>query len=175
MKDSWDISTFTGIKFKFDDPEFNIIDIAHALSHQCRFVGHTNRFYSIAQHSLLVSELMSNDLKLTGLLHDATEAYLGDVSRPLKRYLPDYKLIEENLQIKLCSWANIIYPFSKAIHDADYILLVNEAQQLMADKGKDWYKKDIEVPYIEIKEYSMSEIKNMFIVEYYKLKEKLCV
>ena len=83
------IVTYTGKQFFFDDVQpdsIDIRDIAHALSQLCRFTGHSNLFYSVAQHSLLVSEKMPGRPidKLTALLHDAAEAYIGDVSSPLK-------------------------------------------------------------------------------------------
>lgn len=87
------ISTQSGqlIDILFPNPkQINIEDIAHSLSHQCRFNGHTSRFYSVAEHSLLAVELAlhlepdDNDLALSMLLHDAHEAYTGDIIRPLK-------------------------------------------------------------------------------------------
>lgn len=91
------IITHTGRVFPYDDvsPEnICIEDIAHSLSHLCRYTGHTNMFYSVAQHSLLVAEKVvgSPEAKLAALLHDAAEAYTNDLSSPLKRYLDDCEL-----------------------------------------------------------------------------------
>jgi len=88
------IVTHEGVVFPFDDVKeehIMIEDIAHALSHLCRFMGHTNMFWSVAQHSLLVSEKMPGgpEDKLVGLLHDAAEAYTNDLASPLKAFLLD--------------------------------------------------------------------------------------
>lgn len=88
MKENNYIVTHSGIKFNpftatVDD--ILIEDIAHALSHVCRFAGHCDRFYSVGQHSMIVSDNCPDKYKLWGLLHDATEAYLCDIPRPFKR------------------------------------------------------------------------------------------
>lgn len=83
-------NTFSGRSVSLYDPTPEMIcieDIAHALSHVCRFGGHTREFYSVAQHSCLVSYLAPAEWRLAALMHDATEAYLGDVIRPLKNIL----------------------------------------------------------------------------------------
>ncbi len=74
--------------------DVQIEDIAHALSHICRWGGHTNRFYSVAEHCIMVSHMCSDPR--WGLLHDAPEAYLGDVVTPLKRFLDFYQRCEES-------------------------------------------------------------------------------
>jgi hypothetical protein len=104
MKDrgNW-IKTFTGQKFYVLDPmpeEVYIEDIAHALSNQCRFGGHVKDFYSVAEHCYNVSILCSDHFKLDGLLHDASEAYLVDIPRPIKHMidLDGYRRIETLVQ-----------------------------------------------------------------------------
>jgi hypothetical protein len=92
------IQTYTGKKFYLTDPTPDMVcleDIAHALSMQCRFAGHTKQFYSVAQHSILVANLITEDeLKIYGLLHDASETYLVDIPKPLKQLIPKYKSLE---------------------------------------------------------------------------------
>ena len=95
------ILTITGIPFWFDCPEehpFYPFEIAGALSKLCRYTGHCNQFYSVAQHSVLVAQLVPPQFKLEALLHDASEAYLGDIASPLKQLLPEYKAIEARVQ-----------------------------------------------------------------------------
>lgn len=77
--------------------DIHIGDIAHALSMQCRFVGHVSEFYSVAEHSVRVSFAVPEAAALHALLHDASEAYLGDVSTPLKQTLPQYKTLERRM------------------------------------------------------------------------------
>jgi 5'-deoxynucleotidase YfbR-like HD superfamily hydrolase len=82
------------------DEDISIVDIARGLSHCCRFAGQLRDFYSVAQHSVLVSTLVESNLRLSALLHDASEAYIGDLSRNLKHHplLCGYRVIEERLQ-----------------------------------------------------------------------------
>src|SRR5580692_700756 len=95
------IQTATGRQFWPMDPrpdEIFIDDIAHALSMLCRFGGHCLRFYSVAEHSVLLSRVAPQKHKLWALLHDASEAYLVDVPRPIKPMLVGYKAAEEKIQ-----------------------------------------------------------------------------
>jgi 5'-deoxynucleotidase YfbR-like HD superfamily hydrolase len=101
------ITTYTKIKFSplFPDKDKkNIIDIAHSLSHLCRGNGHLKHFYSVAQHSVNCAEEakmrgLSEKIQLACLLHDASEAYISDITRPVKKHLPNYIEIENKLQI----------------------------------------------------------------------------
>jgi len=99
------ITTNSGKRFDFTQPfdnTFDIHDIAHALAHINRFTGHTDQPYSVAQHSVYVSNIVPPRYALAGLMHDAAEAYLGDVSAPLKALLPEYKRIEHEVEMALC-------------------------------------------------------------------------
>lgn len=95
------ITTFSGVTFSPLSPrpeDINIEDIAHALSNLCRFTGHSRFFYSVAEHSVLVSYLTPPALALAGLLHDASEAYLNDIAGPIKHAFPEYVKAEYVLQ-----------------------------------------------------------------------------
>lgn len=135
--------TFTGRNFWPMDPradEVCIKDIAHALSLQCRFAGHCREFYSVADHSVRVSYVVPPHLAMAGLLHDASEAYLVDVPRPVKRHLRDYDGIEGLVMQAIWerfpdepSWGDW-----QNIHVADNVLLATEARDLMATPPAPW-------------------------------------
>ncbi len=100
------INTYSGLKFSFSEPkveQINIFDISKGLAYRGHFGGQSEQFFSIAQHTLLVIDLMpprfrnKAELGLAALLHDASEAYTGDVVKPLKLMLPDFKVIEDRI------------------------------------------------------------------------------
>lgn len=123
------IRTFTGQYVNVFDinPDLLIVeDIAHALSRQCRFGGNTYRFYSVAQHCLWVADHCSASSKIEGLLHDASEAYLVDVPKPIKDNLPDYLSIENNLMLAIAKKFHFEYPLSTEVKSLDKIALEYE-------------------------------------------------
>ena len=114
---------------------FNISDIAHALSNQCRFAGHCDKFYSVAQHSVLVSELVSDpNLKKKALLHDAPEYIIGDLVSPIKRWCDTYKLIEDELWAGVCDRYGMSYDMPEEIKEADKLACVIELDSLFEHK-----------------------------------------
>ena len=120
------IRTFTGIYMNVFDPKPEMIcieDIAHGLSHQCRFAGHTKEFYSVAQHSIHCAELIGDRFALHALLHDASEAYLCDIPGPIKKRLPDYQRIEKNLMIVISEKFGLEWPFKSIVKVQDKSML----------------------------------------------------
>lgn len=137
------IETYTGIRFHLDNPEFSHEDIAHTLANNCRYNGHCKHFYSVAEHSLLVSALVyhlggNKQQCLEGLLHDGTEAYLSDVPSPFKQLLPDWSKLDKALDAKLRVWANLPADKTGLVKDADWIALFIEAYHLLPGKGEGW-------------------------------------
>jgi 5'-deoxynucleotidase YfbR-like HD superfamily hydrolase len=131
------IQTFSGVRFfpfapKGDD--INIDDIAHSLSFLCRFTGHTRTFYSVAQHSLIVSAIVRNErARPWALMHDGAEAYIGDISSPMKKFAPDLKLAERLIQTTMRDKWAIPYDqeIADEVHRADLWLCYEEAKLLL--------------------------------------------
>ncbi|MFZ6690260.1 YfbR-like 5'-deoxynucleotidase [Undibacterium sp. SXout20W] len=135
------ILTASGSYFDLRAPMLSRIDIdtiAHALSNICRFTGHTREFYSVAQHSYHASFLVPEEYALEALLHDAAEAYIGDVATPLKRQLPDYAGIESKVEQAIAAHFNLTLPMSEHVHRADQIMLATEKRDLMPE-SEDWF------------------------------------
>jgi uncharacterized protein len=134
--------TVSGVQFWPLDPRVEDIclgDIATGLSNMCRFGGQIDRLYSVAQHSVLVAMSLPHHLRRQGLLHDATEAYLVDVPRPIKRHLVNYVAIECRLAacigdrfcVELCE----LDPLTKL---ADERALATEKRDLLVPPPAPW-------------------------------------
>lgn len=136
------IVTFTGHRFWPLDPrsdEVDIADIAHALSNVTRFTGHTREFYSVAQHSVYVSELVPPEFALWGLLHDASEAYLADIASPVKRQWPVYKAYEHHLMLVIAEHFKLPWPEPPEVKTVDGRVLMTEKRDLMPSAGEGGY------------------------------------
>lgn len=145
------VGTYKGNEFWPLDPrveEVDVIDIAHSLSQICRFNGHTLHFWSIAQHSLLVEQVIKEYLnwdspltRLYGLLHDASEAYISDICRPVKKYLQDYLEIEGKIERAILEYFQIADKLTskdmELVIKADNIVLALEGRKLM--KSRDYW------------------------------------
>jgi hypothetical protein len=121
--------------------DIDIEDIAHALSCICRFTGHTKEFYSVAQHSVAVSHFCDEEDALWGLLHDASEAYLSDISRPFKhsKEMDGYRSIERGVMNAICDKFHLKpYDIPPNVKLADARMLQTEARDLMYPLIDDW-------------------------------------
>lgn len=136
--------TFTGRKFYPIDPrpeEVCIEDIAHSLANICRFGGHTTRFFSVAQHSLLVASQfeMSHPWRFFGLMHDATETYVGDMIRPLKLSMPAFKEVENRVWVAIAERFHLPIDLPPELKHADNVALMTERRDLIrVPAGQKW-------------------------------------
>lgn len=132
------IRTVTGKYVNVFDPKpemFCIEDIAHALAMQPRFGGHLPHFYSVAQHSVYCSHGIPDDQALSGLMHDASEAYLMDIPRPIKNRLSNYKEIEHGVMVVLAEVFGFQYPLPREVKDRDeHMLEVEWQSRMIADR-----------------------------------------
>lgn len=136
MADTGWIVTYSGKKFHPLAPrieDLDIVDIAHALSNICRFTGHCRSFYSVAQHSVLAAQYAPDWLKLSMLLHDASEAYLCDVSRPVKHSpgMEAYRAAEQRLQMLVGRRYEVSFD-DPLVHEIDNRMLMTERRDLMS-------------------------------------------
>jgi uncharacterized protein len=146
------IQTYTGKQFWPLEPrleDIDIRDIAHALSNLCRYGGHVEKFYSVAQHCVLVSQVVPREHALRGLLHDASEAYLIDVPRPIKRSegMEAYRIAEKRLEAAIYERFGLSAEDPKCIKTADNQLLRTEQRDLMKPAPAAW--KDYRVGALE--------------------------
>lgn len=130
------IRTFRGAEFWPLDPlpeEIHILDVAHALSNLCRFGGHCRQFYSVAQHSVLVSLSCKPEDAAWGLMHDAAEAYLVDLPRPIKRdsSMRHYRELEERILYAVKDAFGLpTHALPASVVEADNRLLATEMRDL---------------------------------------------
>ena len=135
------ITLASGVTFDIAHPwvyPLPIRDVSHSLSNICRFTGHCRWFYSVAQHSVLVSYLVPKEHALEGLVHDAVEAIVGDMSSPLKKLVPEYKQIEHMVEQSIAFSLGVSFPLPPCVKEADTLLLEKEQEYLMAPKASIW-------------------------------------
>lgn len=141
--------------------EIHIEDIAHALAMQCRYGGHCERFYSVAEHSVLMARSVSHENAMWALLHDAAEAYLADVPRPLKRYLPGYKEAEAKVMAAICERFGLPSAMPAEVHDADNRILADEIVQNMRPMA--WHGEHTNPLGVKLEYWSPEEAEDQFL------------
>lgn len=133
--------TASGRRFDPVDPQpdmIDLVDIANGLSNECRFAGQCRFFYSVAQHSVLVSQAVPPDLAWEALLHDAAEAYIKDIPAPIKRLLPDYRALEHKIDAAIRVRFGLPAIQNPAVKHADLVLLATERRDLMPPGSDQW-------------------------------------
>lgn len=176
---SW-ILTNSGKKLDYLNPQPNQIDIndiAIGLSRECRFAGQSGPFYSVAQHCVLASQIVTRDyqpeMAMEALLHDAAEAYCKDIPAPLKRLLPEYREIENRVITAIRRKYGLPEKESEAVKRADMILRLTEKRDLMPKDDSDWGIPNTLRPLAKpIRAVSSVVACNMFLRRFIQLTEK---
>jgi hypothetical protein len=151
-----------------DEHDFLITDIAHALSMINRYTGHTPFTYTVAQHSVLASHLVPPEDALDTLLHDASEAYLSDVSSPLKYLLPEYQKIEAKTERAIAKKFGLTYPMKKSVMLADKRMLTTEFADVIGIEPPAFCDEYPRAPF-HIEQWSHEKSESMFFDRYAEL------
>lgn len=165
--------TYSGYKFRLDKPNSNcytIEDIATALSKLCRFNGHTYTFYSVAEHCYHMSYMVPREFALDALMHDATEAYIGDYPKPMKLAIPLIGEIEDSIMQSIAEKFGLTYPLPPEVKEADKRMIPTEAPQLLDYYDRqEWNMADIHPYAIILPCWPWREAKLKFLERYSEL------
>lgn len=168
------IQTYSGRRFYPLDPlpeEIEMEDIAHSLALRCRFTGHCLEPYSVAEHCVRASRIVPEEDALRALLHDASEAYLTDLPRPLKRHSElgrCYQEIEARLMDAVCIRFGLPRECPGTVKVADNILLMTEKRDLMAASPHAWVECEDPLPDV-IVPWSWDRAKSEFLMRFQEL------
>lgn len=156
----------SGAWFDFRAPgssDFTIEDIAHGLANICRYSGQCSSFYSVAEHSILVSET-AKGFEFEALLHDAAEAFLGDITRPLKQLLPEFKRIEADVERAILDRFGVTEPIPSQVKQADLRVLAAEQMQIMPEGTAGWVRgQKVKPAPIVVRHLPPKEAKRLFL------------
>ena len=169
------MQTYTGQQFYPLAPraeDVDLLDIAHALGMLCRYNGHTQRFYSVAEHCVLMSQAVAPEHALWALLHDATEAYVGDMIRPLKLNMPDYRKAEDLVMAAIAEkfgLDGVVMP--PEVKDVDTRILLAERNALLAESPRPWSVHGAPLD-VEIQAWSPTQAKMAYLVRFSEITGK---
>ncbi len=155
------------VMIALSDPE-RAEDIAHALANTCRYGGHCHEFYSVAQHSVLVARALPQEFQLWGLLHDASEAYVADVPRPLKLFLPNYRELEDGVMAAVVERFGLSVDMPAEVKRIDNAILATEAAQIMLAPPQEWNLPEAPLD-IRIEPWSALTSRRVFLEEFARL------
>lgn len=169
------LQTFTGKPFYPLNPtqdSIDLVDIAHALGMVCRYGGHSRRFYSVAEHCVILSHTVGPEHALWALLHDATEAYVGDMVWPLKEEIPIYRGIEERLMLLICDKYELPWPMPAQVKEHDRRIVIDERDALMAVPQAPWLALEGFAPLgVEIEGWSPERAEAEYLNRFTEIKE----
>ncbi len=145
VEDGW-IELVNGTRFYFQAPADYMVrveEVAHSLSQLCRYNGHTRRFYSVAEHAILMADYVergggSPRECLTALHHDDAEYIIGDLARPVKAKTPQFKAHENVLDETIARRFGTIHPFPAWLKELDRRILRDEREAVMNPSQNDW-------------------------------------
>jgi len=167
------MQTFTGRRISvlsMRPSDVCLEDIAHALSRLCRYAGHVKNFYSVAEHSVLVSRLCKPRDALWGLLHDASEAYLCDLPTGVKALLNDYRVVEDHVQKIVAEKFGLSWPMPVDVHVCDSLMIGAECKYAMGIDPAEWgYQVWLNLP---IWEYDPPTAERIFLARFNEIMER---
>lgn len=171
---SW-IQTYTGERFNYETlSPIKMEDVAWSLSHTCRYNGHSHRFYSVAEHCVHVSHAVPAEHALAGLLHDAAEAYVGDLPYPLKVHLRNigqlaFDEMEERIHRAIFEMHHLPYPMPQTVKDVDKNMLQVEAPALLGKLNEGWDLGDGPAPEVTLQFWTPKEAYEAYVARYAEL------
>lgn len=160
---------FYPLKAQPEDVDIN--DIAHSLGMVCRYAGHCRRFYSVAEHSVLLSRAVDPEHALVALLHDSTEAYMGDLVRPLKSQLPSYIAVEHRLWHVIATKFGLPGVIPQQVKEYDYRIVEDEREQIMAPSRLPWSTNGCAPLGVYIEGWDPLQATRMFLARFNQLTE----
>lgn len=168
------ILTFTGCLLdptQLRPQHVDIGDIAHSLANTCRFRGHCREFYSVAQHSVIVSNALPSDLQMTGLLHDASEAYLVDLPRPLHTLFPQISTLHDQVMDVISEALGFVWPMPKEVRVVDDMACEAEMRDIMGREGRKLANgRKLDAPIVPV---GPDEAKLLFLDRFEELEHEL--
>lgn len=169
------MQTFTGRQFWPLDPrpeDVDPLDVAHALSLQCRYNGMVARFYSVAEHCVLMSLAVAPEHALHALLHDATEAYVGDMVRPLKNHMPAFRDAEDLVWAAVADRFGIDHEMPAEVHEADSRIVLDERDTLLTTPPAPWALDHLAPLGVRIQGWSPQQAENAYHARLVQLLEQ---
>ncbi len=168
------MQTYSGGMFYPGDPrpgEVFIVDIVAGLSRDCRFAGQCREFYSVAEHSVRASYLVAPAQAMQALLHDASEAYLRDLPKGVKRLCRDYQGLEHRVAKAIGDQFGVeLVNLHPDVKRADLIMLATERRDLMPNPPAPWDDIENVRPLTEVIEpWSEEEAAQEFMMRFVEL------